>query len=45
MKLDERTLYLIAVGAAITANCRPCLEHNIGRPWQRRRARDRGHPR
>ncbi len=30
MKLDERTLYLIAVGAAITAHCQPCLEHNIG---------------
>ena len=29
MTLDERTLRLIAIGASITANCQPCLEHNI----------------
>lgn len=29
MKLDERTLRLIAVGASITANCRPCLQTNV----------------
>jgi AhpD family alkylhydroperoxidase len=26
MKLDDRTRALIAVGAAITANCQPCLQ-------------------
>lgn len=31
MKLDERTLRLIAVGASITANCQPCLEHSVNR--------------
>jgi AhpD family alkylhydroperoxidase len=29
MKLDERTLRLIAIGASITANCQPCLQTNI----------------
>jgi len=29
MKLDERTLRLIAVGASIAANCRPCLQTNV----------------
>jgi len=28
MKLDSRTLRLIAVGASVTANCMPCLEAN-----------------
>lgn len=28
MKLDNQTLALIAVGASVTANCQPCLEHN-----------------
>lgn len=28
MKLDERTMRLIAVGASITANCQSCLEAN-----------------
>ncbi len=28
MKLDDRTVRLIAVGASITANCQPCLEIN-----------------
>lgn len=28
MKLDERTMRLIAVGASITANCQPCLQIN-----------------
>ncbi len=26
MKLDERTLRLIAVGASVAANCQPCLQ-------------------
>lgn len=29
MKLDDRTIRLIAVGASITANCQPCLEVNV----------------
>ena len=29
MKLDYRTLRLIAVGASIAANCQPCLEINV----------------
>jgi AhpD family alkylhydroperoxidase len=29
MKLDDRTLRLIAVGASIAANCQPCLEFNV----------------
>ncbi len=29
MKLDARTVRLIAVGASITANCQPCLQTNI----------------
>ena len=29
MKLDDRIIRLIAVGASITANCQPCLEINI----------------
>ena len=29
MKLDERTLRLIAIGASITANCQPCLQTNV----------------
>ncbi len=31
MKLDNRTIRLIAVGASITANCQPCLEVNIAK--------------
>jgi alkylhydroperoxidase/carboxymuconolactone decarboxylase family protein YurZ len=31
MPLDERLLRLIAIGASISANCQPCLEHNLGR--------------
>jgi len=31
MKLDHRTLRLIAVGASITANCQPCLEINVAK--------------
>jgi len=30
MKLDNHILALIAVGASVTANCQPCLEHNVG---------------
>jgi len=29
MKLDDRIVRLIAVGASIAANCQPCLETNI----------------
>jgi AhpD family alkylhydroperoxidase len=29
MKLDSRTLRLIAVGASVTANCQPCIQINI----------------
>jgi AhpD family alkylhydroperoxidase len=28
MKLDQKTLRLIAVGASVSANCQPCLETN-----------------
>lgn len=31
MKLDDRTVRLIAVGASITANCQPCLEVNFAK--------------
>ena len=31
MKLDERILRLIAIGASITANCQPCLQTNVAR--------------
>lgn len=31
MKLDDRTLRLIAVGASITANCQPCLQINVSK--------------
>ncbi len=31
MKLDDRIIRLIAVGASITANCQPCLEINIAK--------------
>jgi AhpD family alkylhydroperoxidase len=31
MKLDDRTIRLIAVGASITANCQPCLRGNIAK--------------
>lgn len=31
MKLDDRTLRLIAVGASITANCQPCLQMNVSK--------------
>jgi AhpD family alkylhydroperoxidase len=29
MKLDQKTMRLIAVGASISANCQPCLEINV----------------
>ena len=29
MKLDQKTIRLIAVGASITANCQPCLDINV----------------
>lgn len=28
MKLDDRTIELIAVGASVTAGCQPCLEYH-----------------
>jgi AhpD family alkylhydroperoxidase len=31
MKLDNRTIRLIAVGSSITANCQPCLEINVNK--------------
>ena len=31
MKLDERTLRLIAIGASISANCQPCLQTNVAK--------------
>ena len=31
MKLDVRTIRLIAVGASIAANCQPCLEANVAK--------------
>jgi AhpD family alkylhydroperoxidase len=31
MKLDERILRLIAIGASITANCQPCLQTNVAK--------------
>lgn len=34
MKLDERTMRLIAVGASITANCQPCLQINTTQALQ-----------
>jgi AhpD family alkylhydroperoxidase len=30
-KMAERTKELIAVGAAVTANCLPCLEYHVGK--------------
>ena len=29
MKLDERTMRLIAVGASVAANCQPCLQSHV----------------
>lgn len=34
MKLDERTMRLVAVGASITANCQPCLQMNVTKALQ-----------
>ena len=31
MKLDEKTMRLIAIGASITANCQPCLQTNVAK--------------
>ena len=31
MKLEERMLRLIAVGASVAANCQPCLQTNAAR--------------
>lgn len=27
--LDERTKDLVAIGASVTANCQPCLDHHV----------------
>lgn len=29
--IDEKTLELVAVGASITANCKPCLEYHVAK--------------
>lgn len=29
MRLNDRTIELIAVGASITASCKPCLEYHV----------------
>lgn len=29
MELDDKTKKLIAIGASVTANCRPCLEAHV----------------
>lgn len=34
MKLDERTMRLIAVGASVSANCQPCLQINVTKALQ-----------
>lgn len=34
MKLDGRTIELIAVGASITASCQPCLRYHAGKARQ-----------
>ena len=34
MKLDDKTIELIAVGASITAGCQPCLRHHVGKARQ-----------
>jgi AhpD family alkylhydroperoxidase len=31
MRLDKRSVRLIAVGASIAANCQPCLETNVSK--------------
>ena len=34
MKLEDKTIELIAVGASITAGCQPCLLHHVGKARQ-----------
>jgi AhpD family alkylhydroperoxidase len=34
LKLDDKTIELIAVGASITAGCQPCLRHHTGKARQ-----------
>ena len=31
MKLDDKTVELIAIGASITANCQPCLQYHVAK--------------
>ena len=34
LKLDDKTMELIAVGASITAGCQPCLKYHAGKARQ-----------
>ncbi len=34
MKIDDRTMRLIAVGASVAANCQSCLQTNINKACQ-----------
>ena len=34
LKLDDRTIELIAVGSSITAGCQPCLQYHAGKARQ-----------
>ncbi len=34
LKLDDKTMELIAVGASITAGCQSCLEYHAGKAMQ-----------
>lgn len=29
--MDERTKELVAIGAAVSANCHPCLDHHLAK--------------
>ena len=31
MKIDEKTKELIAIGASVTAGCKPCLEYHVAK--------------
>lgn len=35
MKLDDKTMELIAVGASMTAGCQPCLEYHAHKAQQK----------
>ncbi|MBI2837235.1 MAG: carboxymuconolactone decarboxylase family protein [Acidobacteria bacterium] len=34
MRLESRTVELIAIGASYTANCQPCIEYHVGKARQ-----------